>query len=326
MPSRNKIFRLVAVVVCGLSSGIAGAGHGPHPAGQCYSPLGVPCAPKRESYGYFPTIWRRWPIEQPETIAPREPETLPTPAEQPSPAIVSDGAGTVPSGPGPTPPSPVVPEGQPPESPLAPPFEDAPLKSPSEVAPLPSPFDDAPPGLPDAADSPSPPPMKPQPTTEALPSNDLPAQPEKQPAADADLPPTMPSDDPFKDDPESEVGPPPDAAPKSSANTPDELHRVLQQSAAKWNALDVDPYEFDTAQRTQPNNDIVVAPRRLEMDAANAPPEELPGPSPRANPLRSASQTSRKQTMASTASFSSPRAEAPGGEGSAWRRNPLRSR
>jgi hypothetical protein len=166
--------------------------------------------------------------------------------------------------------------------------------------------------------------MNPQPPADVPPSNVSPGQPEKQPAADADLPPTMPTDDPFKDDPESEVGPPPSAAPKSSANTPDELHGVLQQAAAQWNVLDGAPPELDSLLSTQPINEVA-EPRRLERDAEDVPAEVLPGSALRANPLRSASQTSRRNTIVSTASFSSPRAAAPGGEDCAWRRNPLRS-
>jgi hypothetical protein len=328
-----KNLRLAGMIV--LILGALAEAHGPCAGGHCGSPLGVPCVPQRVTYGYFPTQWRRWPIEHVEAVAPGEPETVPTPAAQPLPeAPPQDEIPQPPSGPAEKPPEepsappfdtgpPTQPPAAPPggEMPLPPPLEDEPFAPPPSESPLP-PFEDAPPGLP-PAESPVPG-ATPEPPADTKPSEELPEPPGQAPPPDLDAPPTMPDDDPFKDEPESPM-PPAAGAPKPDTGRLDEPHRPLPH-AARWRApggtvaarVEAEP----TAAALIPDE-----PRRLQVDAidaADAGPALAPARPFRANPLRSASRGGRGESIVPTASYTGAAAVADGND-SAWRRNPLRS-
>lgn len=321
----QKNLSLVAVIVLGIC-GVARGGHGPYTVGHCNSPTGEPCFPKRESYGYFPTTWRRWPKPDAEAAAGRQPEPLSTPAAQPTPTTEPESQG-----------QPTQPETGAPKQPAGPPFgEEPPFQEtppplqetplpPLEETPLP-PFD-APPRLPPAeSDKTTQPLIDSTVRPDASPSNQMPEPPGRQelPAPDADLPPTMPNEDPFKDDPESKISPPRGAAPKSDESTRDEFNEAPPQAASRWRMSGGAAPERLHVSHAMPIPDGD-EPRRLETDDDNAESEVMPRRCRRANPLRRASPSKRPESIVPTAEFTGAATAAADVDGPAWRRNPLRS-
>jgi hypothetical protein len=314
--------------------------------GRVCGPYGVPCVPQRVTYGYFPTNWRRWPIEAMPVIQ-QQPEALPTPAPEPAapkttpeaeqppfgekplePSPPLDAAPLTPPGQEPMtppgqpgiapPPDPFAPPGQegqepPPAMPDAkavfPPLEDEPLVPPGTTAPK---LDDAPPSLPGETAPTAP--------SGAAPAEGMPELPPGQPTpipGDGDAPPKMPDDDPFKDDPE---GPPtpPAATPKPEAGT--RLQQpALSTQAARWRIAGA------AAQPVQatPASVAVNEPEPARLPTADGP-AQLPRSS-RANPLRSASRQAPKAQVVPAAASTAPSSSITAGEEPAWRRNPLRS-
>lgn len=316
----RKNFGFLATIVVGFC-GIARAAHGPYAAPHCCSPPGVPCVPRRVTYGYVPTTWRRWPTAEVEAGA-GQPEALPTlaPATQPAPEVEPESPEIAPG----LPLEPTRPEGTTPEQPVRPPFDEGPLKLPFDEAPLP--FDDAPPGLSAEGEKTPQPFIDPTVPPDATPSDEMPEPPGRQelPALDEDLPPMMPDEDPFKDDPESDIGAPPTAAPKPSESTRDEVHRALQPAASRWHVASGAPPGRLRASDAMPIS-ASAEPRHLETEGENAESALLPGRRRHVNPLRRTAQTSRPKTIVPTASFSGAATATAGFRGPTWRRNPLRS-
>ncbi|HEV3022604.1 MAG TPA: hypothetical protein VGX76_09050, partial [Pirellulales bacterium] len=56
-------------------------GGGPHHGEPCAGQDG--CVPQRVLWGYYPTIWRRWPTDRAGKPLKSAPELVPTPAKQP---------------------------------------------------------------------------------------------------------------------------------------------------------------------------------------------------------------------------------------------------
>ena len=142
MQSVRRFGLAMAMLIAGRCA-IAIAGHGAYMVPRCHSAVGVPCAPKRETYCYFPTNWRRWPTEQVETAPEAPPEAVPTPAE-PTPGGEPAAPEALPA-PATKAPEAGAPAVEAPKSPLAPPFEEGPVKPPFGETTLPPPFEDAPP-------------------------------------------------------------------------------------------------------------------------------------------------------------------------------------
>lgn len=305
---RLRLTRLgyVAAALLGMCA-IARAEHG-HVMRQC-SPLCGPCIPERVTYGYFPTVWRRWPTEYMQAGSAPTPEEVPTPAqEEPLPTIEPE----TPEAAGPSTGEPTAPA-EPPESPLVPPLDPDSLKPPTGSGPTPAPFEDTPSEVP-FEEAPlfedSPPALPPEGSgkSESTSEPNLPTQ--ATPAVpDGDLPPTMPDDDPFKDDPDAELGVP-GAAPASGASMPDEL--APQQAAVGWSA------SGGSRVARPPESDK--APRRLPIGGEEIAPPSTPLPAMRINSLRSASRSADRHAIVPAVSYSA----ADSTDRREWRRNPLR--
>lgn len=322
---------------------------------RCGSPLGVPCAPQRITYGYFPTMWRRWPTERMEAV--EQPEGVPTPAPEPAPQGPEVPVPGEPGGPEKTPPAEPLPPPFGDEPPLGPPGEEPPPGPPSEEPPL-GPPEEAPLGPPEEApleppsakmptpsedmlappktDTPSPllddaPPEMPRESAGGPPAGATPAEGPSEPSRtdlsppDSDAPPTMPDDDPFKDDPDSLFGPPAGATPKPDESMDKAGHEPVGQTG-RWRS----PVSAPAASAQAAQADAASAvdePRRLHVDARDAAPAALPGSRQlRSNPLRSANGASGPGPILPTAGYpASTTAAAAAADDSAWRRNPLRS-
>ena len=76
-----QLSRIIAAGVClfGLIHGDDALGGTPPCA---LSPNGVPCAPARVTFGYYPTSWRRWPTDTPNKSPKTQADRLPTPAKE----------------------------------------------------------------------------------------------------------------------------------------------------------------------------------------------------------------------------------------------------
>jgi hypothetical protein len=312
---------LVPALLWGLC-GIAEAGQGPYIATPgCCAP-GVPCAPNRVLYGYFPTAWRRWPTHEfvvgPEVVPTpakkqeAEPEELPTlPEKTPDKAAPTE---LVPPF-GDTPPSP-------PGQGLEPPFGEAPPGLPAEDVPQVPAFGDEAPAPPsDAGEVISPPGATPpaQPTPGEKPLEGLPEFPLD------DLPPSpgeKSEGDPFKDDPAPPTAPTESEAPGAS-------------NAAPPDVLGPDMLGYDTAAPLPLTADgppqAPLAAEELSLpdpvDALHEVPERArqaaPAPGRRANPLRVGSQPARAAISAAHTTRVPVRASAE--RRPAVRANPLRS-
>ena len=74
-----------AITLC-LSMATSAVAQGiPGPV-RCPKGLGVGCAPKRDTYGYYETSWRKWPTARAESEPRRTPEQVPTPAVETPPS------------------------------------------------------------------------------------------------------------------------------------------------------------------------------------------------------------------------------------------------
>jgi hypothetical protein len=278
------------------------------------------------TYGYFPTVWRRWP-EQFDAMAP-QPEQVPTPAAQPTgPQSPTD---TQPSAPAaPTQPetqlpfdtTPVMPDT---DAPPGPPDDDGPKAGPRDAMPFP-PLDDEPFAPPPTAPAPSlddtPPSMPSEPKASGAPPT-----PSTTPTGDlgpGEALPRMPDDDPFKDDPQQMPSPP---TTKSGAITPrreaNELELLRQAEQ-----LDAVPMQTNLKTFQADLNAELDEPRRLE-DAEDTGTARLPDSNVRSNPLRSASVVRPRAAVVPAAGFHAKQpkpARTADVEVTAWRKNPLRS-
>jgi hypothetical protein len=290
--------------------------------------LEVGCAPKRDTFGYYPTTWRRWPTEElvstptPTPAAEQLPPPTATPAEQPPPMkIEPDQPAATPEAPGertlvPTEPEPALPEGAPttPEPKLQPdtmlPFEDRPPSPPPD-----SPSEPGLPGLPAAPSEPAP---------DTVPG----AQPPAQVPPSQDAPPTMPDDDPFKDDPPVPGPEPQTPAAKAtdkqtSCNKP--ASEAMQNAALHWRVVAQEAVgQVDEG----PINRVPAGEEPALVTPPAAPATNLSGtlsavtPALR-NPLRLAAASTPDAQVIPTASWTGHRRRSPAAP-AADRRNPLR--
>ncbi len=268
---------------------------GTPPQVVCAGGTCVPCAPKRITYGYYPTLWRRWPTERTAKPA-KSQESLPTPAKESKPITPSD-------------------ETKPVEETPATPAEPATEPPPAEMAPL---FDDNPPAPPkDATPSPE---IAPPSELKELPFDEPPAPPAQSgpPAKTSDPPgPGTLDEDPFKDElPGGES--PADEAPKKESSHG--LPRSREPAAITWRSTNkVEAPAADSAS-------IRVAPAEEEprlLEAPEASEESGPSLLPRSrNPLRSPARASGEGRVVATAHWSN---NEPAASPEAGRRNPLRS-
>src|SRR5262249_29683623 len=94
-----------AAIYVGIILSASAAGTPPVPArtaGQgC---IGVQCQPARTTFGYYPTTWRRWPLDKIPTPPKPTPEAVATPpttekpkAEEKEPTVVPEEGPTTPS-------------------------------------------------------------------------------------------------------------------------------------------------------------------------------------------------------------------------------------
>lgn len=298
-----------AICVC-IDCGISQAAEWPPGGG---TPFCGPCVPERVSYGYFPTIWRRWPTEHLRPATSQPSETTPTPATQEAPGQPAD-----------IPLAPEQPETTPPATmPEEPPFGEPPPAMPDQ-GPIelpfgqePPPFDDAPPALPTEPKDSGLPSFDPT-APPAPPSGGFP-EPGTSVVPDQGEPPVMPDDDPFRDDPNQE--PPGTTTPKPSSSTHDALDRIREQAAGRWHGPEEVPGQAsEMAARPLRKHD---EPRHLEKTAERA---VAPlSPRQRENPIRSAKRSARPRETAPTASLTSAETPAATSQGVKWRHNPLRS-
>jgi hypothetical protein len=284
---------LAAMIVCCCAS-LASAQMAAHPrfyghGEACYGPDGQ-CAPRRVTYGYYPTSWRRWPHEGP--MHAKKPETIRTP----TPAKPATKPQEEPTKPRDEETRPTAPEARPEEDTMLPPPEEPETRSPPSMMPSfdeepGQPFRESPPsdeGLPRTPLTPGPP------TTpgESSPFEGLPSRsPATAPPAADDAPPTMPTDDPFKDDPPS---PPPSTEGESPRGETHELPAPEKETQR------IVPARWQTPNKggQQPSPETVDAPNAIESSVAEPtllpadhardakPSEEAPPDGGRQNPLR----------------------------------------
>lgn len=298
-----------------------------HPAPVCNG-LDVPCAPKRPTYGYTPTTWRRWPSIQTSDTPTRAPEELPTPAKDRRPSVEADEPNMTPDDAPLVPTEPDATLPPPSAEPIAPPFEDTPPSPPAETEPQQSPAD-APPAAEGPADAP--------PADAPPPLDNLFDPPSTEPAAEAAPgaevgPPAMPAEDPFKDDPFKDdpfkddpapAGPPADEAPKGGTYEQRGAPALLgRRDAQGWNSPTREAAVAAEGPELKPYSQAA-QPRRLS-ESAN--PEQRPkvlpvSASEKRNPLRTTSAKSPARPVVPAASWSDERPAS-----SNVRANPLRAR
>ena len=163
----------------------------------CQKGLEIGCVPARRSFGYYPTMWRRWPLEGPTPATGPAPEAVTTPPAQQQPAakvepdqptVTPDDATLFPEGP-----DSAAPKSNS-DTDSMPPFDDpgfnSPKNPPSDTGLPGLPSDTGLPGLPSGS----------APGDAVPPGSSGSSQRMKSPLSD-DAPPVMPDDDPFKDDP-----------------------------------------------------------------------------------------------------------------------------
>jgi hypothetical protein len=272
------------------------------------------CVPKRLTYGYTPTTWRRWPNEGTPNVARPAAEQIPTPAKQPPGAT---GPGTTPED------MPLTPT--PDESPLVP-TDSAPSGStPSAEPPLMPPFDDTPPAPPQGQEGDAKPPAATAPDDMPAPKS-LAEPPSRIQSAlpDSDPPPAMPDDDPFKDDP---PGPPipPEEPTKKGARLKPSVEENVRTTATRWQSPAKTAETIAEGPQLTP---ITSAdePRRLQPvdekteGTVALPPANVPA---KHNPLRAAAHERRSERVVPTASWTVEQRASTATAAS--RRNPLRS-
>ncbi|MGD9724204.1 MAG: hypothetical protein AB7O59_23780 [Pirellulales bacterium] len=320
---------------------------GPGAGLPCSCTVGCPtgphvgCAPRRITYGYYPTQWRRWPDAH-LMGAPTPAEQAPTPAgELPPPGGEDAGPRVEPEQTpgaleGTLPPStePGIPGGEPRIEPETESPGTQPRVEPEPGLPFgdepPAPPSDTPPGnLPGTPGLPGTTPSGPVPGLPGLPG--LEPQIQAPPADDA--PPVMPDEDPFKDDPieQSPSGPAATdpAAPTSSDNRDDPpapLAEAPEDSPAGWRGTPRLKVVDQSAAVIVPEPKLLpTEPAREEpsRELSAAKPEPVATESVALNPLRG-SRPARQPTRVVTAatwSTDQPAAVTPHLQ---TRRNPLR--
>jgi hypothetical protein len=279
------------------SSGLAEGAPKTYPAAACRPGLDGPCVPKRVTYGYTPTNWRRWPTDQAANAPKAEPESLPTPAKEARPSEEPEG--------------PILAPEEPPQTPA----ESEPATPKPDVAPpFAPPFDDTPP---------APPKELPPPTEELLPDAppELPA--DRQSPLDSAAPPSPPEDDSSKDDPFKDDPPTTETNHGASRNR---LRNVEGQPAAiSWHSTAKKPTTL--ALGSQPRAVSLNEPRRLQVTVNDADGQGAAQPisvPARINPLRPAERQTREVDVIPTASWSAQESSS-NPEAAPLRRNPLRS-
>ncbi len=311
MISKKNAAAILAIIFVGLSSVAAAGGDAYH--GPVWHEPHAACVPKRLTYGYTPTTWRRWPTDGAAGSAKPAAEQLPTPAAQPlqsapgtgptiapeeTPLVPSDEAPLVPTDKGPGTPTP------PDEAPLVPPFDEPPTPPKSSEP-------DAKPPASEPADAP--------PST-------LPDPPEF-PTHDSDPPPIKPDDDPFKDDPPSPADVPskvPASGGAMGAGNPD---ATVRQTGSRSHVADLAREGASAGPRLMPANSLE-EPRRLLQSAEVGAQEGhrvVPTAAPlKRNPLRSATQKDSEERIVPTAHWTADRSSS-SAAAAPQRRNPLRS-
>jgi hypothetical protein len=307
---QNISLRLTMALACLCTTAQGGEGF------YCNSRDGA-CVPKRLTYGYTPTTWRRWPNEGTPSVARPPAEQIPTPAKQAPPATTPDMT---------TEEAPLTPSMD--ESPLVP-TDSVPGGSTPSADPLLPPFDDTPPSPPQGQDGSSKPPTDASAPPDMTTPKSLAEPPSRIQSGmpDADPPPSMPDDDPFKDDP---PGPPipPDESTKKGARLTPILDENVRTTATAWQSP------------TKPAEAIVEGPQLKPLQSADEPRRLQPvNESPEAsialppasvpvkhNPLRAASHERRSDRVVPTASWTvEQRASTATAATTAPRRNPLRA-
>lgn len=312
---RNSTFVRVLLALLCLTCSVEAGGRLHH--GPVCNGLDAPCAPRRPTYGYTPTTWRRWPGIQTSAPQPtRAPEELPVPPSESRPSV-----------------EPELPPVAAEEAPLVPTETEPPLP-PQSTEPVAPPFEDSPPAPPaegEPKQGPESLPAEPTPTTTAPADNlfDPPATgPATEPAPDSEeSPPAMPADDPFKDDPFKDdptpAGPTVEPA-KGGANEQRGAPALLGAhagGAAPWTRTARDSRGPELKPYGQESE-----PRRLSHSAR--PPETQAAwpthTAARRNPLRSASPKVSPRGIVPTSGWTEDRPATQ--VSSAGRANPLRAR
>jgi hypothetical protein len=276
------------------------------------------CVPKRLTYGYTPTTWRRWPNEGTPSVARPPAEQIPTPARQTPP---STGPGTTPATPDEAPLTPT-----PDESPLVPTDSVPSGSTPSAEPLLTPPFDDTPPAPPQGPESGSNPPAATTAPGETTVPKSLAEPPSRIRSAlpDADPPPAMPDDDPFKDDLPGPPNPLDEPTKKGARLTP-AVDENIRTTATRWQS----PARAAEAIVEGPQLKPIPSseePRRLQPVDEKAegtvalPPVNVPV---KHNPLRAAAQERRSDRVVPTANWTVEQRASTATAAS--RRNPLRS-
>jgi hypothetical protein len=275
------------------------------------------CVPRRVTYGYTPTTWRRWPNA---TLAGQKvgPEELPTPVEQPTPEAKPPSTESPPT---------EEPITIPDEAPLMPEKESPPTTpAKPESAPLMPPFDDNPPSPPKqpAEDSKAPPSDTPE--FSPLPPTLEPEE-TKSRSLDSDPPPIMPDEDPFRDDPPTRRKPSSSLAPASGgpalsvAPEPDAPDEAANQASMRWRVA------TKTIERTAGRLKQVVSeePQGLipSEQTEEGPEVSSAGASMRRNPLRSASAKGERPRIVPVANWTEEQRPV-NASAEIARRNPLR--
>ncbi len=311
--AKSLPIKLTAILACVCSTAQGGDGF------YCNVRDGA-CVPKRITYGYTPTTWRRWPNEGTPSIAKPAVEEIPTPAKQPSSST------TAPStAPGSADEAPLMPSMD--ESPLIP-TDSAPSGStPNAEPPLMPPFDDSPPSPPQGQESGSTIPGAANPADMPTPKS-LAEPPSRIQNAlpDSDLPPAMPDDDPFKDDPPGPPIPVEEPAQKSTRLKP-RIEENARATATQWQST-VKPVEAAVEGPQLVPVSTAEEPRRLpdvEERAEASPALPAASAAPKHNPLRAASRERQSNGVVPTASWIVEPPAPTSGATAALRRNPLRS-
>jgi hypothetical protein len=305
---KNVSLRLTMILACLCSTARGGEGF------YCNTRDGA-CVPKRLTYGYTPTTWRRWPNEGTPSVARPPAEQIPTPAKQPPSATA----------PGATPEDmPLTPT--PDESPLVP-TDSAPSGStPGAEPPLMPPFDDTPPAPPQSQEGEAKPPAATTAPGDMAVPKSLAEPPSRIQSAlpDADPPPAMPDDDPFKDDPPGPPIPLEEPTKKGARLTP-RVDENVRTTATRWQSS------------AKPAEAIVEGPQLMPIPSADEPrrlqPVDVKAEGAAAlphvnmpvkhNPLRSAAHQRHPDRVVPTASWTVEQRASTATAAS--RRNPLRS-
>ena len=276
---------------------------------RCPKGLGVGCAPKRDTYGYYETSWRKWPTARAESAPRRVPEQVPTPAVEAPPNTEPQQPKITPDDVAPGTTQPATPSN--PDAGL--PFDDHPGAPPKEPV-----IEPDLPGLPGLPPKTTEPPA-------ASGSPDLPA--ELQSPTMPDAPPIMPDDDPFKDDAEQPPAKESRAMPADPGLRLTPPSGVEDQMGLRWrtSGKQAAAVEKETVKRTSfaapPALAETVPAAEVAAIAVELPDDEAPA---RSNPLRTGGRPLRDPQVVRTAAWSADESSAAANTQPA-RRNPLRN-